>query len=386
MGYQRPNKTLLDGAKSRAKEFVGRLPPGSRVSVVPACGSPGAALAGGPLAPRKTLPRRSTPCRWSIERTGRGRVRGGPGRLPPREQPAHETDRVPLRPAGGQLAARVAGPPDREARRPAPAREDRGVGRGERLDLGFPAPGRHCRRADALGLPRHGPLPGNGPSPGPTDVEHRRDAVAPQTVEVQPGQAKEVRFPSYRFSVPVQPGQATLVRAEVSIEPHDQLPGDDQRYLAVPVVAALPVVFVDQVGAGRGPDEELVRRDLPLAPSLGPGDEPRGAGQAACPGAAPQARPARPGPAPRRPAGRDGRARLSRRRSRRSRSCGSTWSKAGAWCWPPGATSTPRPGPRGLERRPGHPPRPLEAHAHRRRPEPRPRPGRCEAFQLDSGA
>ena len=40
MGYQRmDNTTLLDEAKNRAKEFIGKLPAGSRVSVLPACGS-----------------------------------------------------------------------------------------------------------------------------------------------------------------------------------------------------------------------------------------------------------------------------------------------------------------------------------------------------------
>ena len=113
---------------------------------------------------------------------------------------------------------------------------------------------------------------GTCPAPGASDAEHRRHAVAPQTVELQPGQAKEVRFPSYRFSVPVQPGQATFVRAEVSIEPHDHLPGDDQRCLAVPVVAALPVVFVDQLGRDEDPEKnrfgETFRLRRLLAPEI----------------------------------------------------------------------------------------------------------------------
>src|SRR5882724_9016779 len=39
MGYQRLDGTLLDEAKARLNEFIDRLPLGSRISVLPACGS-----------------------------------------------------------------------------------------------------------------------------------------------------------------------------------------------------------------------------------------------------------------------------------------------------------------------------------------------------------
>ena len=39
MGYQMLDGSLLDRAKSRAREFIDKLPKGSRVSVVPLCGS-----------------------------------------------------------------------------------------------------------------------------------------------------------------------------------------------------------------------------------------------------------------------------------------------------------------------------------------------------------
>jgi hypothetical protein len=80
--------------------------------------------------------------------------------------------------------------------------------------------------------------------------------VATKTVELQPGQKREVEFPPYQFDVMTEPGKPTFVRAEVSI-PGDRLPDDDQRFLVVPVVATLPVVFVDQWGEG----EEDPRRN-----------------------------------------------------------------------------------------------------------------------------
>jgi hypothetical protein len=78
--------------------------------------------------------------------------------------------------------------------------------------------------------------------------------VSAQTVELQPGQAREIRFEGCQLDVAVDPGRPAAVTAEVSM-PHDRLPGDDQRFLVVPVVAALPVVFVDQYG----PDEDPAR-------------------------------------------------------------------------------------------------------------------------------
>ena len=39
MGYEQLNGSLLDAAKDKAKEFIDELPDGSRISVVPLCGS-----------------------------------------------------------------------------------------------------------------------------------------------------------------------------------------------------------------------------------------------------------------------------------------------------------------------------------------------------------
>ncbi len=68
-----------------------------------------------------------------------------------------------------------------------------------------------------------------------------------KTIEtLNPDQTVEVTF-DYQFTDPPEPGQVRWSSAKVSI-PSDRLETDDARYLAVPVVAALPVVFVDQYG------------------------------------------------------------------------------------------------------------------------------------------
>lgn len=102
-------------------------------------------------------------------------------------------------------------------------------------------------------------------------------AVSSQTISLQPKQSKEVQFPEYRFSAPAEQGRAGYSTVEVSL-PADELAGDDQRSIVVPVVASLPVVFVDAIGDLEDPaqgvygDTFWLRRLL--APQLGqPGQD-----------------------------------------------------------------------------------------------------------------
>jgi hypothetical protein len=76
--------------------------------------------------------------------------------------------------------------------------------------------------------------------------------VASKTVTLEPGQgAREVSFQHLFNAHQPEPGKSLSVPVKVSLTP-DNLPADDERHLVVHVVAALPVVFVDQYGA----DEE----------------------------------------------------------------------------------------------------------------------------------
>ncbi len=70
--------------------------------------------------------------------------------------------------------------------------------------------------------------------------------VATRRVELSAGHAiRELSFEHTFSEVEVDPGQAAAVPIRVSIS-EDRLPLDDERSLMVPVVAALPVVFIDQ--------------------------------------------------------------------------------------------------------------------------------------------
>lgn len=75
--------------------------------------------------------------------------------------------------------------------------------------------------------------------------------AASQAVELTPGQEREIEF-SYQFDQqadPLKPGSAVATVAVHSELPSmDQLPGDNRQQIVVPIVASLPVVFVDQYG------------------------------------------------------------------------------------------------------------------------------------------
>ncbi len=107
-------------------------------------------------------------------------------------------------------------------------------------------------------------------------------AVATRTLELQPDQTRELQFP-YTVDRPVEPGRPQFVKASLSINSEslqgDRLPNDNQRVLSVPVVAGLPVVFVDQYGSEEDPEQnrygETYRLRRWLAPRLTRADNRR---------------------------------------------------------------------------------------------------------------
>jgi hypothetical protein len=103
-----------------------------------------------------------------------------------------------------------------------------------------------------------------------------------QTITVEPGDARrEVSFECVLGGIGPAPaaGQVAFLPLTAKITA-DRLPADDQRSLSVPVVAALPVVFIDEVA---DEDEDVIRNRLGetrhlrklLAPRQTRGDAPR---------------------------------------------------------------------------------------------------------------
>ena len=85
--------------------------------------------------------------------------------------------------------------------------------------------------------------------------------VGGQAVELQPGQSREVEF-KYLIDVPADPGRPNFVTASMIVTSNsvegDRLKNDNQRFLTVPVVAGLPVLFIDQFGEDEDPKQNKV--------------------------------------------------------------------------------------------------------------------------------
>lgn len=106
--------------------------------------------------------------------------------------------------------------------------------------------------------------------------------IGEKTIPVEPGPGlKEVPF-EYIFNtlneIP-EPERPVYVPLKAEIEANDSLAADNVRYLALPIVAGLPVVFVDRYGAAEDPSrgqlgETRHLRKL-LAPKTSRADAPR---------------------------------------------------------------------------------------------------------------
>ena len=97
--------------------------------------------------------------------------------------------------------------------------------------------------------------------------------VATQTLDLVPGQVREVEF-KYQIDATPEPGLASFVTADVHVAVDgvqgDHLKSDNRRYLVVPVLAGIPVVFVDQHGADEDPTRNLYGETTLLRRLLAP--------------------------------------------------------------------------------------------------------------------
>ncbi|MBW3597611.1 MAG: BatA domain-containing protein [Planctomycetes bacterium] len=277
MGFQSLNGARLDGAKKRARQYLGKLPPGSRASIIPLCGSrrplsvtpypslddAAAALdsievadrsasigqavntaqraceAAPDLAKRIVLFTDQQESLWSGF-TAAPQERGR-GDFPVRDV-AITQDRGPENlpdPGGPQfpqdVRMQVVDVSQGEAENTwvASLRVQDGL-----ADVQTPA--------TIIAEIRH-----HGQAPREVQVTLEADGapVATRTITVEPGEgSREVAFQHTFNSAAPQPGRPALVAVRASLPP-DRLPADDERHLVVPVVTALPVVFIDQYGS-----------------------------------------------------------------------------------------------------------------------------------------
>ncbi|HEX4149737.1 MAG TPA: BatA domain-containing protein, partial [Pirellulales bacterium] len=275
MGYQRLEGTVLAEAKQRARQFIGRLPPGSQISVLPTCGG---GFSGDAYRTRED----------ALEALEAIAVVDCQTSAVQALDMAREACQRVSQPA----AKRVVFLGDQQAINWPSANLDQQLGQGVDLQVVQVAPDRpenawvaDLRLEDGVAdLETNATLVSTVNYQGPAP---RKDVqvtlaidgvpVASKTIDLEPGQSRQVTF-TYRFDVATEPGRSVFSSAMVSI-PADRLAADDQRSLALPVVAALPVVFVDQWGDEEDPVRnqygETFRLRRLLAPITSRGDRGR---------------------------------------------------------------------------------------------------------------
>lgn len=275
MAYRQGTGTLLDKAKLRARDLIEALPEGSRVTVLPLCG--GAVFSRDAFRTKKDAEKALSRI-VVVDRAGTA-ARAADLAREGMKQAADVPD----------AAKRVVFISDQQAQ------NWRGVS-GESFFKGLPEVQLvdvSARNPENSWVSDFRVLDGLADCSTPTKfiatISHqgpaaRRDVqvafsidgavVQSKTIDLNPDQTVEVAF-EHKFSDPPSPGSIRWATAKVSLPP-DRLEIDDSRFLAVPVVAALPVVFVDQYGESEDPQQNRLGethnfRQL-LAPQTARGD------------------------------------------------------------------------------------------------------------------
>ena len=265
MGVETLGGTLLDRAKGKAAEFIDSLPPESRITVIPLAGSEDQSFTLNAY-PNKEDARRQLD-RVKLVDT-EGSVRTG---LEQADQACQQTTDLPSKRVvlltdlqasawqsgvAPELLQRLTGMQIVDV---ATSRASNVWVSGLHLEDGLASAEVPCRllaRVEAAGAQ------GNADSQS-FEVQARLlidgTEVASQAVEMSPGQSREIEF-THQFDVladPLKPGSAvvTLV-VQSELQSTDQLPADNRQQIVVPIVASLPVIFVDQFG-----DEENLEKN-----------------------------------------------------------------------------------------------------------------------------
>jgi hypothetical protein len=251
MNYETLGGTLLERAKSKAKKYVDKLPPGSRVSVIPACG----AAAGYSLDPYANKESATE----AIERIVAVDRPASITRVVNESQKAAEAlPEMAKRYVflGDQQQSTWQGLNTPEQFKDLPAMQIVNVAPDDYENSWVSDVRIQDDIADV-----------ETPTKLVVDVKHvgnnpRHDVqvslwvdkaeVATKTVTLDAGPgSREVDFDFLFSSYQPELERPLFVPVRATIAP-DKLSADDERFLAAPVVAALPVVFIDQYGA----DEE----------------------------------------------------------------------------------------------------------------------------------
>jgi hypothetical protein len=279
MAYETLEGTLLERAKKKARQFVEKLPPGSRISVIPACGSAtGYSL--DPYANKESATE-------AIERIAIVDRGASVNRVLNDAQKAAESlpdlakryvfigDQQEATWQGLNTAEQFKDLPPVQIVNIAPDDYENTWISDVRIqdDLAdVETPTKFVVELRHSGLNRRNDVQVS------LWVDNRE--VDSTTVTLDPGPGvREVDFDYVFSSYQPEADRPLFVPVRATIAP-DKLPLDDQRFLAAPVVASLPVVFVDQYGEEQ---EDPARNRLGetrhlrklLAPAISRTDAPR---------------------------------------------------------------------------------------------------------------
>jgi len=267
MGFEQVGGTLLDEAKRRAKGYIDQLPEGSRISVVPLCGNP----TGYRLEPygSKDDAREAIDGIALVDRAATSSDVASLAQEACQSGPKEMSQRLVL--FGDQQAVNwPAGAgaqwkqlPELQAVRLGPAvRENTWVAEFSPQD---PVANVEAPTLFRAVVQHAGKEPRSNVEVALT-VDGKQ--VDSRTIDLTPGQRTPIDF-EHTFTQHVKSGKPLDVPVSVTLTP-DHLPADDARHFVMPVVAALPVVFVDQLGPQERPREGIVGETYLLRRLLAP--------------------------------------------------------------------------------------------------------------------
>ena len=267
MGYTQLDKTLLDVARERAGAFVRTLPRGSHVSVLPLCSADSHAV-------RDVYATRED----ALEALANVRLAdrsGYAGEGVERARSALASSPLPTKRVvflGDMQAQAWSGP---ELKRTLEELGD--------VQLVQVSPQRRTNTWVSSFRLRDGVADTESPAVFEAVLRHDGDerrsqlrvtlkvnaAVAEERfVDLQPGQSLHLHF-KHRFDVAGSSREPLFVSARLELAP-DGLPHDDFRELVVPVIAQVPVLFVDEMGDLENPKLNRFGETYPLRRLLAP--------------------------------------------------------------------------------------------------------------------
>jgi hypothetical protein len=280
MAYEALDGDLLAKAKERARQLIDKLPAGSKVSIIPACGGREYTL--DPYENKEN----------ALEALDKIEIVDRSASL---VRAVNEARRASE--AAPELAKRIVFISDQQQLNWRDLRSNDALKDLPAMQVVDVAPGDWENTWIADLRVQDGLADVETPATVVVEIEHRgqsprRDVqvtlamgdtqLGSTTVTIEPGMgAKEVNFEVVFSSLPQlpEPDRPVFVPLRAWLSP-DRLPADDERHLAVPVVASLPVVFVDQYGEdgedliqGRIGETRPLRRLL--APKTSRSDAPR---------------------------------------------------------------------------------------------------------------